>query len=124
MHPVVIPVEAVASSVDPALIAAAEGSARADHVLAGGVRKKDFSNGRERIRRLSIARELPLLPGCVPLGGIGVPLCEIGGIADLFIGIGGISHARHCPMHNGELRIRIYSVLDDHIRRTWQRKSQ
>src|SRR3989440_11653931 len=76
VHPVAIPVEAVAGGVNNTLIEAFNGSTRAGHVLTSGVGNKDFSNGRERIRRVSIARGLPLLLGCFSITGVGAHLCE------------------------------------------------
>src|SRR5947207_13109004 len=98
VHPVTIPVEAVAGGINNTMVEAYNGSTRAGHVLTGGVGNKDFSNGREGISRVPIAGGLPHLLGCFPLVGIGAPLCEIGSIASLLVGVGGIRHRRRVPM--------------------------
>src|SRR5713226_1854048 len=74
LHPVTIPVEAVASRVNHTLVEACDGRPRADHVLTSLVGKKDFPNGREGIRRVAIARRLPLLLGCLAQAFIDAPL--------------------------------------------------
>src|SRR2546423_6942016 len=118
VHPVTIPVEAVAGGINNTLVEAYNGSTRAGHVLTGGVGNKDFSNGRERIRRVPISRGLPHLLGCFSLAGVDASLCEIGSIAGLLIGIGGITHARRCPMIYDDLLNRINRVLNDRLRRS------
>ena len=118
VHPVTIPVEAVAGGVNNTLVEAYNGSTRAGHVLTGGVGNKDFSNGREGIRRVSIARGLAHLLGCFPFVGVDAALCEIGSIAGLLIGVGGIAHARYCPMIDDDLWNRIHRVLNDRLRRS------
>src|SRR5438128_5382841 len=90
LHPVTIPVEAVASSVNNTMVEAFDGSTRADHILPGGVGKKDFPNGREVIRRVPIARGLSLLLVGLAQAFVAAALCKLGSIANLLIGVGGI----------------------------------
>src|SRR2546429_6747235 len=118
VHPVTIPVEAVAGGVNNTLVEAYNGSTRAGHVLTRCVGNKDFSNGREGIRRFPIARGLPHLLGCFPLAGVDASLCEIGSIAGLLIGVGGIAHAHRCPMADDDLWNRIHRVLNNRLRRS------
>ena len=95
LHPAAIPVEAVAGGVNNTLVEAYNGSTGAGHVLTGGVGSKDFSNGRERIRRFPIAWGLPHLLGCFPQALVDAPLRKIGSIADLLIRVGGSAHGAH-----------------------------
>src|SRR5438034_2948419 len=113
LHPVTIPVEAVPSSVNNTLVDASHGSTRADEVLTSGIAKKDFPNGRERIRRVPIERGLPLLLGRLGQTFVDAPLCQISSIAVLQIGVGGIAHVSRCPMLDDDVRIRIHRVFTD-----------
>ena len=115
LHPVTIQVEAVASSVNYTLVAAHDGSTRADEVLTSPVGKKDFPDGREGIRKVSIARGLPLLLGRLAQACVVAPLCKIKSRADLLIDVGGIAHARRCPMLDSDVGVRIHRVLNDRL---------
>jgi hypothetical protein len=113
LYPVPIPVEAVASRVNNTLVEACDGSTRADVVLTRIARKKDFPNSREGINRVSIARGLPLLLNRLTLAGVDAPLWKRGSIVDLLIGVDGIAHARHGPMFDDDVGVRIHRVLND-----------
>src|SRR5712692_6893986 len=115
LHPGTIPVEAVASTVNHTLVEACDGISRADHVLTSSVGKKDFPNGRERIRRVPIERRLPLLLGHLALACVEASLGKIGRSADLLIGIGGIAHVRHRPMLDDDVGVRIHRMLNDRL---------
>src|SRR5260370_38951487 len=118
LHPGTIQVEAVASSVNHTMVETFDGSTRADVVLTGGGGKKEFPDGREGIRRVPIARGLPLLLGRLAQACVDAALCKIGSIADLLIGVGGIPHARYCPMLDYDVGVRLHRVLNDRLRRS------
>src|SRR6266704_3219057 len=122
LYPVTIPVEAVPSGVNNTLVEACDGSTRTDHILTNGVGKKDFPNGREGIRRISITWGLSLLLGCFAQAGVDF-LCKIGGVAVLLIGVGGSAHVSHCPILEGVIGRSIHRVLDDSGRRISFRKT-
>ena len=111
-----MPVEAVAGCVNHTMVEAFDGSTRAGEVLTGGVGKKDFPDGREGIRKAPIARGLPLLLGSLAQAFVDAPLCQIGSMADLLIGVGGIAHARRCPKLDNDIGVRLHRVLNDCLR--------
>src|SRR5436190_14433387 len=116
VHPAPIPVEAVTSSVNNTLVAASDGSTRAGAVSTSCVGKKDFPNGREGIRRVPIARGLPLLLGRLAQAFVNASLCKIGNLTNQLIGVSGIVHTSPCPILGDDVRLRIYRVLNDRLR--------
>ena len=117
MHPVTIAVEAVASGINHTMVAAHDRSTRAGEVLTGGVSSKDFPNGRVGIRKVPIARELPLLLDRFALACVAALLCQPGSLADLLIGISGTAHARRRPILDDSVGVCIHGVLSDRHRR-------
>src|SRR5216683_404443 len=121
MHPVTIPVEAVTGRVNHIMVEAYHGSAGADHVLTGGVGKKDLPNGGERISRISIERGLPILPGSLASADVAARLREIdaiAGIVNQLIAIDGAAHSIFCPVAYDNRGVRIYFVYADRLRNT------
>src|SRR5258706_188640 len=115
MHPVTIPVEAVAGGVNNTMVVAHDGSTRADGVLANAVGKKDFPDGREGISSLPIARGLSLLLGRLALACVDIPRGQIESLVELPIGVGSVAHARHCPMLDDNAGGCIHLVFNDRL---------
>ena len=121
LHPVTIPVEAVTSRINHIMVEAYHGSAGADHVLTGGVGKKDLPNGGERISRISVEWGLPILPGRLARVDVGVRLRKIdaiAGIVNQLIAIDGAAHSIFCPVAYDNGGIRIHLVYADRLRNT------
>jgi len=95
------------------MVAAHNCGTRAGKVLTSGIRQKDFPEGPEGLRSVPIPRGLPLFLGCLALAYVEVPLCEIGSIANLLISVCGSLHARHGPMFDSDIGVRIHWMLNN-----------
>src|SRR3989440_5878029 len=78
LHPVTIPVETVAGSVNHTMVEACDGRTRAGHVSTSGVGKKDFPSGGGGISWVPIARGLLTLLGRPDHDGVGGPRSQLG----------------------------------------------
>src|SRR5581483_6025421 len=120
VRPATTPVEAVTSRVNRILVSTYDSSTRADRVLTCAHGKKDFPNGREGIRSLSIGRGLSLLLGRFARSGITALLGRIDSSrADQRIFVDSTTHIRCCPILNGNGGTRIHLMLNDRWRRAW-----